>query len=255
MRQGVIRFVYRNKWLVAAVVFEVLGLIAAFGAIPNTGLPTAWFLAATGILSCTGVVIVTVYFMYQYNRRPLNTFQKDEIARLLLEYTPSKELSDTFVQKSLKDFAVFWIWRYQKSVMEFAWASRQIDSRHGDVLVATLHAEGSLIQEVRHAVLPPPFCNLGPPLSDGGETLPSSSYSDWGDIFRSGQTVVLYRASDFKIRLLRVDGSQKVVFSEELALPVLLSSGAETPMPQLVAFNDAEGNPSWQWKTPALNQG
>ena len=239
----------------AAVIFEVLGLIAAFGSIPGIGLPTAWLLAVTGISSCIGVVIVTVYFMYQYNRRPLNEFQKDEIERLLSEYTPSKELQDTFIQKSLKDFAVFWIWRYQKSVMEFAWASRQIESRHGYVLVAELHAGDSLIQEVRHAVLPPPFCNLGPSLSDGGETLPSSSYMEWGGILNFSQTVVLYMASDFKIRLLRVDGSHKVVFSEELASPVLLSSGAETPMPQLVAFNDAEGNPSWQWKTPAFNQG
>ena len=90
-RQMAIQFVFRNKWLVAAVVFEGLGLLAAFGTMPIIGRATAWLLAVTSILSCTGVLIVTVYFMFQYNRRPLNNFQKDEITRLLSEYTPSKE--------------------------------------------------------------------------------------------------------------------------------------------------------------------
>ena len=86
------RFVGRNSWLVAAVTFEVLGLVASLGALPRWTDNTLQILAITGILSCTGVVIVTVYFMYQYNRRPLNEFQLEQLANYLQEYTPSSDL-------------------------------------------------------------------------------------------------------------------------------------------------------------------
>ena len=291
MRQMAIRFLSRNIFLVAAVVFEMLGLIAAFVSIPGIGLQTAWALALTGIFSCTGVLIVTGYFMYQYNRRPLNNFQKDEITRLLSEYTPSKEqreeiagllseytpskeqreeiagllseytpseeLRNTFLQKAPNDreFAVFWMWRYQKSIMDFAWASPQLERQNGYVLVGELRVADALVRYVHHAVVPPPFSNVGNSLSNDGEVLPEGAYMNFESIFRGGQlgfrnTVVLYKASDSRIRVLRTDGSQKVVFSEERASPMLLAAHAETHLPRLVQSSDADGNLSWQWETP-----
>ena len=255
MRQAALRFIFRNPWLVAAVIFEVLGLIAAFGSIPNLGLPTAWLLASTGILSGTGVVIVTVYFMYQYNRRPLNVFQKDEIEGILSEYTLSEELRNTFLQKAPNDreFAVFWMWRYQKSIMDFALASRQLEKQNGYVLVGELSVADALVRYVHHAVVPPPFSNVGNSLSNDGEVLPEGAYMNWESIFRGSQlgfrnTVVLYKASDSRIRVLRTDGSQKVVFSKERASPMLLAAHAETHLPTFVQFWDADGNLSWRWQ-------
>ena len=131
--------------------------------------------------------------MYQYNRRPLNNFQKDEITRLLSEYTPSKEqreeiagllseytpskeqreeiagllseytpseeLRNTFLQKAPNDreFAVFWMWRYQKSIMDFAWASPQVGkAKRGYVLVGELQSSRRIGSSyVHHAVVPP----------------------------------------------------------------------------------------------------
>lgn len=271
-RQMAIQFVFRNKWLVAAVVFEGLGLLAAFGTMPIIGRATAWLLAVTSILSCTGVLIVTVYFMFQYNRRPLNNFQKDEITRLLSEYTPSKEqreeiagllseytpskeLQDGFIQKAPNDreFAVFWMWRYQKSIMDFAWASRQLERQNGYVLVGELSVADALVRYVHHAVVPPPFSNVGNSLSNDGEVLPEGAYMNLESIFRGSQlgfrnTVVLYKASDSRIRVLRTDGSQKVVFSEERASPMLLAVHVETHLPTLVQFVDADGNSSWWWQ-------
>ena len=254
MRQAVLRFILRNPWLVAAVIFEVLGLLAAFGSIPNLPVPTAWMLALTGILSCIGVVIVTVYFMFQYNRRPLNVFQKDEIERMLSEYTPSEAIRETFIQKAPndKEFAIFWMWRYQKSMMEFAWASRQLGNAKGYVLVGELYGQGPLARIVYHSVLPPPFSNVGDSLSNDGESLPEGNYMNWQSLFTEGfplfrKQVILYKASDRRIKVLHVDGSQKVVFSVERASPMLLDADAGTGLPTLASFQDVEGNFHWQW--------
>ena len=251
-------FVWRNKWLVGAVVSEVLGLLAAFGSIPGLPLPTAWMLAIAGILSGVGVVIVTIYFMYQYNRRPLNVFQKDEIEGMLSEYTPSEEQRNTFLQKAPNDreFAVFWMWRYQKSIMEFAWASRQLENRNGYVLVGQLSEGNVLVRIVHHSIVPPPFCNVGKSLSNDGELLPEGNYMNWESIFtgshlRVRNMVVLYMASDYRIRVMRIDGSQKVVFSEERASPMLLAANAETHLPALVSCGDADGNLRWRWQHQA----
>ena len=257
MRQAALRFIFRNFVLIVAVVSEVLGLLAAFGAIPGIPLPTIWMLAIAGILSGIGVVIVTIYFMYQYNRRPLNVFQRDEIEGLLSAYTPSEELRKTFIPKAPNDreFAVFWMWRYQKSLMDFAWASRQLEDRNGYVLVGQLSAGNDLVRFVHHAVVAPPFDDVGNPLSDDGELTPEGNYMNWESIFRPRydgfrDTVVLYMASDYRIRVMRADGSQKVVFSEERASPMLLSANAKTPLPMLVQSLDADGELCWRWRGP-----
>lgn len=254
MRKAARRFIFRNFVLIVAVFSEVLGLLAAFGSIPGLPLPTAWMLAIAGILSGIGVVIVTIYFMYQYNRRPLNVFQRDEIEGILSEYTPSQELRATFLQKASNDreFAVFWMWRYQKSIMDFAWASRQLENRNGYVLVGQLNAADELARMVHHSVVPPPFNNIGKSLSKEGEALPEGNYMNWESIFvrdnlRFRNAVVLYMASDYRIRVMRTDGSLKVVFSEERASPMLLSANAETPLPTLVQSSDGDGNLSWRW--------
>lgn len=255
MRYIPIGFLTKNWVLIAAVMIEVLGLLAAFGAIPGLTGYTAWMLAATGILSCTGVVIVTVYFMYQYNRRPLNVFQREEIEAMLSDYIPSEELRKTFLQKAPNDgeFAVFWMWRYQKSIMEFAWASHKLADNNGYVLVGELEADDALFRIVHHSVVPPPISEVGASLSSDGEMLPEGNYMNWRGIFESGHNawfrnpVVLYKASDSRLRVLRPRGSEKVVFSEERASPMLLDKNAETHLPTLVWVRGEDGNPEWSW--------
>ena len=155
-------FIWRNKWLVGAVVSEVLGLLAAFGSIPGLPLPTAWMLAIAGILSGAGVVIVTVYFMIQYNRRPLNDFQKREIAGSYLsqkeamdKLSTKEEIANVYLSKSdaretlapksvLEDFDLFWHWRYQKSVIDFAWSMDALRNKPGFIIVAERESVGCI---------------------------------------------------------------------------------------------------------------
>ena len=215
---------------------------------------TAWMLAATGILSCTGVVIVTVYFMIQYNRRPLNTFQLEQLEKYLADYTLTADLNSRFetqatqiLPKSFTDFSLFWVWRYQKSVMDFAWASRKIDNKQGYILVATLNIQDALVREVRFTVLPPPFDNLGPCLSSEGEILPQN-YSDWGGVLREHETVILYIASDGQLKLLRWRGGQ-LAFNRELAAPLVVNANANITMPTLVRRRSNTGIDTWEWQT------
>ena len=251
------RFVRKNAWLVSAVFFECLGLLAAFGAIPGLTGYTAWMLAATGILSCTGVVIVTVYFMIQYNRRPLNAFQLEQLEKYLLDYTPTENLMEDLksrfetqasqsLPKSLTDFSLFWIWRYQKSVLDFAWSSREIENKPGHIVVATLNIQDALVREVKFTVVPPPFDNLGPCLSSEGEILPRL-YSEWGGILREYETVILYKTSDGQLKFLRWNGGQ-LVFNQELAAPLVVNSNANITMPKLVNKRSNIGNDIWEWQ-------
>ena len=257
------RFVRKNAWLVSAVLFECLGLLAAFGAIPGLTGYTPWMLAATGILSCTGVVIVTVYFMMQYNRRPLNAFQLEQLEKYLSDYTLTVNLMEDLkcrfetqasqsLPKSLTDFSLFWIWRYQKSVMEFAWSSKELHNynKPGQVLVAKLDIQSDLVREIQFTVLPPPFDNLGPCLRNEGEILPTY-YGDWGSILREHETVILYITSDGELKFLRWQGGQ-LVFNREFAAPVIVNaSPITTPittMPRLVRKSSNTGNDIWEWQ-------
>ena len=133
--------VLRNGWLTTAIVVEVLGLLAAFATIPGLPLPTALMLSVTGILSAGGVLIVTVYFMLQYNRRPLNYIQAGEVSNMLSPYLRSELAQDGFVPKSelsefVQGFGLFWQWQYQKSIVELGRAIDKLRSQPGFVIVA-----------------------------------------------------------------------------------------------------------------------
>ncbi len=91
--------IFGNKWLTAAVAVELVGLVAAFGSMPVWGLPIAWTLSLTGILSAGGVLIVTVYFVLQYNRRPLNNIQIDEVRNMLALHIERQEAQNSFAPK------------------------------------------------------------------------------------------------------------------------------------------------------------
>ena len=90
----------RYKWLTAAVIVEALGILAAIGSIPVWGFPIALMLSLTGMLSATGVFIVTIYFVVQYNRRPLNYVQTGEVRGMLLPYLSKEMAQDSFAPKS-----------------------------------------------------------------------------------------------------------------------------------------------------------
>ena len=241
-----------NGWLRAAVIVEVLGLIAAFGTIPGIPLPAAWMLSATAILSATGVLIVTVYFVFQYNRRPLNDIQIGQIRSMLSPYILSEAAHSNFAPKSdmsnlVQEFGLFWTWRYQKSVMEFVWTSRELEGKPGYVLVATL--EGFNALKVRFCLVPPPTQDLGQPLGTTGEELPRKS-SEWGTIFDDPFAVmVLYKCADGKIRYLKVDPSFDKVFFDDRTVSPIKVSGPQTPsLPQLTRPKPNEF--IWEWVTP-----
>ena len=118
--------VLRSKWMAAAILVEILGFVAALGTIPGLGpFPVVAMLSATAILSSFGVVIVTTYFVVQYNRRPLNTVQKEEIGEKLAAYPTRLEAEEAFASKSRlaslgEEFRSFLSWRCRVAL----WPSR-----------------------------------------------------------------------------------------------------------------------------------
>ena len=146
--------VLRNGWLTTAIAVEVLGLLAAFATIPGLPLPTALMLSVTGILSAGGVLIVTVYFMLQYNRRPLNYIQAGEVSNMLSPYLRSELAQDGFVPKSelselVQGFGLFWLWQYQKSIVELRRAIDKLRSQPGFVIVAQFGTPEGLVLQRR----------------------------------------------------------------------------------------------------------
>ncbi len=245
----------RNGWLTTAIVVEVLGLVAAFATIPGLPFPTALMLTATGILSAAGVLIVTVYFMLQYNRRRLNYIQVDEVKNMLAPHISREEAQGSFVPKSelsalIEGFGLFWQWRYQSSVMEFAWASRELRGQPGYVLVATLEGFGSPAARIRHFLVPPPTQDLSDPLDNNGERVPNQ-YSEWGKIFGEQYSlIVLYEGADQELRYLIVrEQLHKVLFNDRTATPIVVPENRPAQLPRLKKVG-CPTDFSWAWETP-----
>lgn len=266
-----------KKWLLAAMFVEFLSLAGAISAIPSLGLiPLLWAIAAVGILSTAGVVIVTAHFILEYNRRPLNDVQKTEVEEMFSRYLPKEQIQKFATKSELPDFAkkselpdfvkkseLFWLWRYQESVMNLAWtAYGEPLSRPGYVLVAELTGASPFTGKIEFALLPPPI-EAGECLSNAGED-PPKQFSEWGNIFKSqdlSPAVVFYRSASRKIKYLEVEG--KIVFDDRLAAPVQIAGSANSEMPELKKLRKVDSSPSrwgeydWQWKwlTPMQTEG
>ena len=261
-----VREIYREmrakRWLAVAVIAEALGLVGAIGSIPAVGfLPLIWALAVVGILSTIGVLIVTAHYVWEYNRRPLNNTQRTEVGRLLSPYllseeakslTQRSELSD-FVPKSelLQDFGLFWAWQYQKSVMDLAWTAHGSLGRPGYVLAAELTGFRPAVR-IQFTLLPPPVENVGECQVVSGEEIPHL-FSDWGGLFQESSPIVFFKDASKKIKYLRAD--QRMVFSNEVAAPILVSGTATNMLPELQKVPKAGGSYwggdyEWVWATP-----
>lgn len=245
----------RNGWLTTAIVVEVLGLFAAFATIPGLPFPTALMLSATGILSAAGVLIVTVYFMLQYNRRPLNYVQVDEVKNMLAPHISREEAQESFAPKGelsgfVRSFELFWSWQYQKSIVELFDAIDKLRSQPGFVIVAqygTLQGPGA-----RFVQVPPPSQVLGQPLGTSGEEIPKK-YHELGNIFDSRahfKVVIFYLGANRTIRYLEMEhGIQKVHYDNNTVSPIIVSENQATLMPQLRGVGGIEDY-KWEWATP-----
>ena len=255
--------VYRGlrakRWLAAAMSVEFLGLAGAIDAIPSWGLlPLIWALAAVGILSTVGVLIITAHFILEHNRRPLNDVQRAKLGRLLLDYLPAEQ-AQTLVPKSelselVKEEDLFWLWQRQQSVLELAWATDELRKQSGGVLVAELAGDVPRLSRVEFSLVPPPVKDMGECLTEAGE-IPPRMYQDWGTIFSApGQVVVFYVDSRGAIRYLHIE--QRMAFDDHLVAPVPVSWTARTTMPVLVKTPREVARPrrdwpyEWAWSNP-----
>ena len=259
---GTVKEIYREmrakRLLAVALAAEALGLLAAIGSIPAVGfLPLIWTLAVVGILSTVGILIVTGHFVWEYSRRPLNSTQKAEVEALLAPYLLSEEAKSLATRAELSDFVpkaqLFWLLRYQKSVMELAWTADISLKQPGYVLVAELYGPEHLATKVEFTLLPPPLDNPGECLSTLGEE-PPFIYSEWGTLFQElAGAVVFFRSSDGNIKYLRTN--QKIVFDDRLAAPIPVPQNAATDLPVLRRSNRTVSHLGeypfvWTWEAP-----
>ncbi len=262
-----------SRWLQAAMFVEFLGLIGAISAIPSwTLLPQALMIAIAGILATFGVLIITGHYVLELSRRPLNDVQKTELATLLSDFLPSEQardfalkadLSSRVPKSELSNFVskaeLFWLWRYQQSVLELAWtAYGELFRKPGYVLVAELTGAGSTVGRIEFSLLAPPV-EVGECQSDDGE-MPPVLFEEWGEIFaphnKPNPGAVFYRSAEGGIKFLRME--QKIVFDDRLAAPIKVLGSARTGMPELVrqhkvvdtsrGWNDYAYE--WLWLTP-----
>ena len=259
MRQK-LRVLIEDKWLGAAVLFEVLGLLAAFGTIPWVpGLSNyvAWMLSATAILSASGVVIVTARFMWQYNRRPLSEVQKNEVQETLSPFAKRKDIESAFAPKGelgtfIQNFGLYWEWQYQNSVVAFTYAIFGLAGCPGVVLVAELHQAPLITRYVRFARILPPTQVGGPCLESTGNELPNS-YEAWREIFWSRRdTLVFYEAADRRIRYKRVSEYEKVIYNDRSVCPMVVPRDTLTSLPTLERIDGNDAMYQWGWTYPHL---
>ena len=248
-----------KKWLAVALAAEALGLIAAIGSIPAVGfLPLIWTLATVGILSTVGILIVTGHYVWEYNRRPMNNTQKEEVEKLLAPYLLSETAKNLATREELSEFVredkLFWRYRYQESIMELAWTADSSLRQPGYVLVADLFGGEPLNQKVVFTLLPPPVQNPGECLSLLGKD-PPQQYIEWGTLFDEfSGPVVFFQNNDGRIKYLRAD--QKVVFDDRLAAPIPAPVTKTPNLPELRRTNKAvkthpgECPYEWTWETP-----
>ena len=245
-----------KKWLAIALAVEALGLVGAVGSIPALGfLPLIWTLAVVGLLSTVGVVIVTAHYVWEYNRRPLNYTQRTELEGMLSHYLLSDEAKDLAPKSQLSNFVpnteLFWMWQYQKSVLELAWSAHDSLAKPGYVLVAEIYGVGSP-KRVVFTVVPPPQEHIGECLSPLGEE-PPRMFSEWGTLFHDhDEPIVFFRSSDKKIKYLRLD--QKMVFDDRMAAPMPVSRSGTSTLPELrkipkkVENSFKEWGHEWVWE-------
>ena len=154
---------------------------------------------------------------------------------------------------------LFWLWRYQRSVLELAWTAYGTLLRDpGYVLVAELTGAGSSPGRIEFSLLAPPV-QVGECQSDDGEE-PPEWFQEWGSIFDPHNNLntgaVFYRGANGRIKYLRME--QKIVFDDRLAAPIKVSGSARTGMPELVRQHKAgdasrrwdEYPHEWLWLTP-----
>ncbi len=260
---GTMKEIYREmrakKWLAAALAAEALGLLAAIGSIPAVGfLPLIWALAVVGILSTVGIIIVTGHYVWEYNRRPLNNTQKAEVEGLLAPYLLSDEAKSLATRAELSEFVrkhqLFWLSRYQESVMELAWTSDKSLRQPGYVLVAELYGWEPLTQKVAFTLLPPPVENPSECLSTLGEE-PPDEFSKWGTIFQESESpVVFFQDYHGKVKYLRKN--QRIVFDDRMAAPMPVSATKMPNLPELRKADKAEETRRgeypfvWTWEAP-----
>ena len=240
-----------KSWLAAAMIVEFLSLAGAISAIPSLGLlPLIWALAAVGILSTVGVLIITAHFILEHNRRPLNDVQRAEVVELLSAYLSAEQAQELAPKSELSGFVarpeLFWLWRYQKSVLELAWATYELYRQPGAVLVAELLAGTEpMISTVEFSFVPPPVKDLGECLTDVGES-PPRLYQDWGTIFRTpGEVILFYLDSQRATKYLYIE--QRMAFDDHLVAPVPVSRTARTKMPVLAKQQREVARPGRDW--------
>ena len=170
--------VLRSRWMITAIFVEILGFVAALGTIPGLGpFPVVAMLSATAILSSFGVVIVTTYFVVQYNRRPLNQVQTKEIGERFEAYPTRQEAEEAFAPKSQLDslrdeLRSFLNWRYQSSVMDFATEVQGLRGNPGHIVVAELEQITETAHIVQVVSVPPPVTVVGDHRGSAGDPLP-----------------------------------------------------------------------------------
>ena len=251
--EQLMRDVLRSRWMITAIFVEILGLVAALGTIPGLGpFPVVAMLSATAILSSFGVVIVTTYFVVQYNRRPLNAVQKEEIGEA---YPTRQEVEEALASKSElasleEELRSFLSWRFRCSVVAFA--SEVQDLRHlpGYIVVAELEKITKDAHIVRFCSVLPPVPVVEDPRGSAGDNLPKL-YSDYGTLFKSDTVIlVVYLGVGNQLRVLQSDhgGQGTFYYYEELSSPVHSSLGTTEPKPRLMRNNPEQSEYGWYWE-------
>ena len=241
--------------MLSAIIAEVFALITAVGTIPvlRAPVPVVWMLSATAMLSAGGVVLVTVYFLRQYSRRPLNEVQQGEIEETLRAYMPRDELSREFVSdsrlKGLVDgLELFWLLRYWGSVVEFAEASRRLERLPGYIIIAELENPTEPTKRVLFDLVEPPVASAGVPSGSTGNALPASDTA-FGALFEpEPTTLILYLATNYEVKVLKTDPARPAVFyNNGLTAPTLGPADPESPMPRLTRNTRTRKQYKWRW--------
>lgn len=249
------RDVLYNRWMITAIAVEFLGFVAAIGTIPGLGpFSVVVMLSATAILSSLGVVIVTTYFVLQYNRRPLNAVQTKEIAERLEAYPTRQEAEEAFAPKSQfaslgEDLQSFLSWRYGNSVMDFATEVQKLHDLPGYIVVAELEQITDTAHIVRFVSIPPPISDVQAPKGSAGDTLPKL-YSDYGTLLGPDTgIIVVYLGVGNQLRALLTDpgGQGALYYYEELSAPVHSRTGTNEPRPRLKRNRSEQSGYGWYW--------
>ena len=247
------REVLSNRWMVIAIVAEVLGLVAAFGTIPRLGFPVALMLSLTAILSALGVVIVTIYFLQQYTRRPLNAVQTKEIEEKLAAYPTRQEAEKAFVPVSQfvsleEELRSFFDWGYRNSVVDFASKVQELHHHPGYILLAERKPISETAHIIRFTSVPPPMPADGDPRGSAGDTLPEI-LSEYDTLFRSDTVaLVVYVGVENQLRALQFNPqTQNVFYHVDLLAPVIEAVQRVAPKPQLTRSGTDQGEFRWCW--------